>query len=98
MLLFFNFYFNAHNEKRNKSSIHLRLLVHEVLTNAGVAAGARGTLIDVFLTAKARKSHLTITAGREKSLILIFCLRWEKEDLSVSHWPIARNEQKSLQV
>lgn len=33
---------------------------------ASIDAGARGTLIDVFLTAKARKSHLTNTARKEK--------------------------------
>lgn len=52
---------------------------------ASIDAGARGTLIDVFLTAKAGKSHLTNTARKEKSLILIFCLRWKIEDVSYRH-------------
>lgn len=65
----------AHNELR----IHF-LLVYEVLTNASVLARTRSTLVDVLLAVKARKSHLTITAGKEKSLILIFCLRWKKKE------------------
>lgn len=48
------------------------------MTNASVLARTRSTLVDVFLAVKARKSHLTITAGKEKSLTLIFCLRWKK--------------------
>lgn len=54
--------------------MHICLLVHKILTCASILARARGTLIDIFLTEKARKSHLTNTAGKEKSLILIFCL------------------------
>lgn len=49
------------------------------MTNASVLARTRSTLVDVFLAVKARKSHLTITAGKEKSLTLIFCLRWKKK-------------------
>ncbi len=62
-------------KKKEKKELYSYSLVHEVSTNTAVAAGARSALIDVFLTLKARKSHLTITAGKEKSLILIFCLR-----------------------
>lgn len=49
------------------------------MTNAGVVARTRGALIDVFLAVKARKSVFTITAEKEKSLILIFHLRWKKK-------------------
>lgn len=51
------------------------------MTNASVLARTRSTLVDVFLAVKARKSHFTITAGKEKSLTLIFCLRWKKKRL-----------------
>lgn len=70
---------------KKKKELYSDLLVHKVSTNTSVVAGARGALIDVFLTVKARKSHLTITAAEEKSLILIFCLRWKIEDLSVPY-------------
>lgn len=41
------------------------LLIYEVLTDSGVVAGTRGTLVDVLLTARARKSRLTIAAVKE---------------------------------
>lgn len=72
-----------------KKALYSYLLVHEVLTNSRVMARVRGALIDVFFTAKARKSHLTITAGKGKSLILIFCPRW-KNRRSVSYWHMHR--------
>lgn len=86
-------------KQKQKKECYSHLLVHKVLTNGSVEARARGALIDVFLTVKARKSHITFTARKEKSLKLIFCLRWKIEDLSVSCWHMQRaKKKKSLEV
>lgn len=64
----------GYDASKSGEKLHICLLVHKILTCASILARARGTLIDIFLTEKARKSHLTNTAGKEKSLLLIFCL------------------------
>ena len=76
----------------------LYLLIHKVLTGPSIAARAGGTLIDVFLTVKARKSHFTITPGEEKtkSLILTFCLRWDLEDLCFLQAHAQSKKKKNL--
>lgn len=61
--------------------INLYLHVHKILTVTSIAARVGGTLIDVFLTLKARESHLTITPGRENHHYWHFCLRWKIEIL-----------------
>lgn len=64
------------------------------MTNAGVVARTRGALIDVFLAVKARKSVFTITAEKEKSLILIFHLRWKKKEIYLLSTGICTERKK----
>lgn len=74
-------FLKAYNELRMKFS-----LVYEVLTNGCVLARTGSTFIDVFLALKARKPHGTITAGKEKSLILICGSEKKKKKIHLFEW------------